>query len=263
MQLGVPYDSDKGRAIAAALTSIIVPATPTRPSAEIGRDEGAVRGYAKNREPMLRVMNMHRDAAYATRSRRLPRRISTRRRARTGTTRVRLGESCGYRNAQATVLAPTGTIGLLMDCDTTGIEPDFALVKFKKLAGGGYFKMRQPVGARARCASLGYDAGARCEEIVAYVSGTNTLLGAPHINRAHAHAKGLDRRRDIATGRSARSPASSTSTARSRAGSSARSRAQRLGVTARTREAGFDLPRAPRLHAGADRRGERRHRRLA
>jgi hypothetical protein len=95
---------------------------------------------------------------------------------------VRLGHEHGYRNAQATVLAPTGTIGLLMDCDTTGIEPDFSLVKFKKLAGGGYFKIvNQSVPEALR--RLGY-AEAEVREIVAYVSGTNTLLAAPNVNRA-------------------------------------------------------------------------------
>src|SRR5690606_16726623 len=94
---------------------------------------------------------------------------------------VRLGEQHGYRNAQATVLAPTGTIGLLMDCDTTGIEPDFALVKFKKLAGGGYFKIvNQSV--PAALANLGYSE-LQIADIVSYVSGTNTFTGAPHLNR--------------------------------------------------------------------------------
>ncbi len=90
---------------------------------------------------MLRVMRMHRDAAYAIDRDRVPGRLCTAPRCDDWDDAVRLGEQHGYRNAQATVLAPTGTIGLLMDCDTTGIEPDFALVKFKKLAGGGYFKI--------------------------------------------------------------------------------------------------------------------------
>jgi ribonucleoside-diphosphate reductase alpha chain len=103
---------------------------------------------------------------------------------------VRLGQEHGYRNAQATVLAPTGTIGLLMDCDTTGIEPDFALVKFKKLAGGGYFKIvNQSVPEALH--HLRYSA-ADVQEIVAYVSGTNTLLAAPHVNRASLKARGLN-----------------------------------------------------------------------
>src|SRR5262249_12937990 len=94
---------------------------------------------------------------------------------------VNLGEKHGYRNAQATVLAPTGTIGLLMDCDTTGIEPDFALVKFKKLAGGAYFKIVNQSVPKA-LTRLGYSAR-EVQEIVAYVQGTNTLLGAPHVNK--------------------------------------------------------------------------------
>src|SRR5690606_3141578 len=102
---------------------------------------------------------------------------------------VRLGEQFGYRNAQATVLAPTGTIGLLMDCDTTGIEPDFALVKFKKLAGGGYFKIvNQSV--PAALANLGYSE-LQIADIVSYVSGTNTFTGAPHLNRKALLDKGL------------------------------------------------------------------------
>ena len=102
---------------------------------------------------------------------------------------VSLGEAHGFRNAQATVLAPTGTIGLLMDCDTTGIEPDFALVKFKKLAGGGYFKIVNQSVPRA-LKRLGYSE-AQIQEIVAYISGTNTLLGAPHVNRTSLLAAGL------------------------------------------------------------------------
>jgi ribonucleoside-diphosphate reductase alpha chain len=142
--------------------------------------KGPFAGYHKNREPMLRVMGMHRDAAYAIDRDQCPADLY-RAACEDWDAAVRLGESFGYRNAQATVLAPTGTIGLLMDCDTTGIEPDFALVKFKKLAGGGYFKIvNQSVpGALQR---LGYTAAER-QEIVAYISGTNTLLAAPHVNR--------------------------------------------------------------------------------
>src|SRR5690242_21340386 len=100
-----------------------------------------------------------------------------------------LGEAHGYRNAQVTLIAPTGTIGLVMDCDTTGIEPDFALVKFKKLAGGGYFKIvNQSVPNALK--KLGYSE-VQTQEIVAYVSGTNTLLGAPHVNRSSLKAAGL------------------------------------------------------------------------
>ena len=201
MQLGVSYDSDEGRSIAAALTAIMC-GHAFKASAEMARSKGPFLGYAKNREPMLRVMNMHRDAAYkiSREDCRLPgenqggdssatQGALYRAACEDWNDAVKLGEVHGYRNAQATVLAPTGTIGLLMDCDTTGIEPDFALVKFKKLAGGGYFKIvNQSVPAALK--RLGYSA-AEGQEIVAYVSGTNTLLGAPHINRRTLKQKGL------------------------------------------------------------------------
>jgi ribonucleoside-diphosphate reductase alpha chain len=179
MQTGVPYDSDKGRAIAAALTAIMC-GHAYRASAEMAASKGPFEGFAKNREPMLRVMNMHRDAAYAIHREECPTDLY-KAACEDWDLAVKLGEQHGYRNAQATVLAPTGTIGLLMDCDTTGIEPDFALVKFKKLAGGGYFKIvNQSV--PAALAHLGYSQ-AEQQEIVAFISGTNTLLAAPHINR--------------------------------------------------------------------------------
>ncbi len=207
MSLGVPYDSREGRAIAASLTAIMC-GTAYRTSAEIAASKGPFPGYAKNREPMLRVMRMHRDAAYAIdrEAVRLPGEsesapgILYRAACADWDAAVNLGETNGYRNAQATVLAPTGTIGLLMDCDTTGIEPDFALVKFKKLAGGGYFKIvNQTVPGALR--RLGY--GEReVHEIVAFISGTNTLLapvdhagnaqpGSPQINRRALRDKGL------------------------------------------------------------------------
>src|ERR1035438_3934702 len=158
---------------------------------------GPFPGYAKTREPMLRVMRMHRDAAYGIdrEACRLPGETLAipgdlyRSACEDWDEAVRLGEAHGYRNAQATVLAPTGTIGLLMDCDPTGIGPDFAVVKFKKLAGGGYFKIvNQTVPHALR--RLGY--GEReVQEIVAFVSGTNTLLTAPNINRRTLKAKGF------------------------------------------------------------------------
>ncbi len=179
MQLGVPYDSDKGRAVAAALTAIMCGAA-YRASAEMAASKGPFAGYHKNREPMLRVMGMHRDAAYAIDRDQCPPDLY-KAACEDWDAAVRLGEAFGYRNAQSTVLAPTGTIGLLMDCDTTGIEPDFALVKFKKLAGGGYFKIvNQSVPSALQ--RLGYTDAER-QEIVAYISGTNTLLAAPHVNR--------------------------------------------------------------------------------
>ncbi len=188
MQLGIPYDSDRGRAVAAALTAIMC-GHAYRTSAEMAASKGAFPGFAKNREPMVRVMNMHRDAAYAIDRDACPHDLY-KAACEDWDTAVKLGLQHGYRNAQATVLAPTGTIGLLMDCDTTGIEPDFALVKFKKLAGGGYFKIvNQTVPPALR--RLGYSER-EVEEIVAYVSGTNTLLAAPEINRRTLKDKGLD-----------------------------------------------------------------------
>ena len=187
MQIGVPYDSDKGRAVAAALTAIMCGAA-YRASAEMAASKGPFVGYHKNREPMLRVMNMHRDAAYAIDRDQCPTDLY-KAACEDWDAAVRLGETFGYRNAQSTVLAPTGTIGLLMDCDTTGIEPDFALVKFKKLAGGGYFKIvNQSVPAALQ--RLGYTETER-QEIVAFISGTNTLLAAPHVNRRTLREKGL------------------------------------------------------------------------
>jgi ribonucleoside-diphosphate reductase alpha chain len=150
--------------------------------------KGPFAGFAKNREPMLRVMRMHRDAAYAVDRDACP--VDLYRAAcEDWDDAVRLGEANGFRNAQATVLAPTGTIGLLMDCDTTGVEPDFALVKFKKLAGGGYFKIVNQTVPRA-LRRLGYTER-EMHEIVAFISGTNTLLTAPHINRRTLKEKGF------------------------------------------------------------------------
>src|SRR6266853_7037640 len=165
---------------------------------------GAFPGYRKNREHMLRVIRNHRRAArgektgyekVATPPVRLdhaacpdPRLIEHARRA--WDRALALGEEHGYRNAQATVVAPTGTIGLVMDCDTTGIEPDFALVKFKKLAGGGYFKIINqslPVALQA----LGYPPNP-IEEIVDYCVGRKTLEGAPFINHDTLRARGFD-----------------------------------------------------------------------
>jgi len=188
MVQGIPYDSEQGRATAAALTAILSGRAYAQ-SARIAASKGPFAGFAKNREPMLRVMGMHRDAAYA-----IPRNHCPEDLWQAGVddfnAAVRLGEEFGYRNAQATVLAPTGTIGLLMDCDTTGIEPDFALVKFKKLAGGGYFKIVNQSVPRA-LVKLGYSER-QVAEIVAYVTGTNTLLSSPFVNRASLKEKGLN-----------------------------------------------------------------------
>jgi ribonucleoside-diphosphate reductase alpha chain len=187
MLLGIPYDSERGRAISGALTAILC-GRAYRQSALIAKHKGAFAGYERNREPMLRVMRMHQEAAYALNRDQCPEEL-WRAAVEDWNDVVHYGEQYGYRNAQATVLAPTGTIGLLMDCDTTGVEPDFSLVKFKKLAGGGYFKIvNQSVPAALR--RLGYSE-AQAAEIVAYISGTNTLLGAPHVNRQTLKAAGL------------------------------------------------------------------------
>ncbi|MBL0193982.1 MAG: vitamin B12-dependent ribonucleotide reductase [Myxococcales bacterium] len=187
MQMGVPYDSDEGRAISGAITSIMC-GQAFATSAEMAQSKAPFNGFAANREPMLRVMGMHREAAYQIHREHCPAPLY-RAACEDWDRAVKLGEAHGYRNSQATVLAPTGTIGLLMDCDTTGVEPDFALVKFKKLAGGGYFKIvNQSVPAALR--KLGYSER-EAQEIVAYISGTNTLLGAPHINRRTLKERGL------------------------------------------------------------------------
>ncbi len=187
MIMGTPYDSDRGRAVAASLTAILT-GQAYRVSAEVAAHKGPFAGYAKNREPMLRVMRKHRDAAYAIDAAQCPDELL--RAAREDWDEaVHLGERYGYRNAQATVLAPTGTIGLLMDCDTTGIEPDFALVKFKKLAGGGYFKIVNASVERA-LHRLGYSA-AQIAEVIGWVIGTNTFLGAPKVTREFLTGKGF------------------------------------------------------------------------
>jgi ribonucleoside-diphosphate reductase alpha chain len=198
MRKGIPYDSDEGRTMAGALTAIMC-GDGYAASAEIAASKGPFAGFHRNREPMLRVMGKHRAMAYKVGEPELPGIISTKpveieqaliKAAREAWDRaVQLGEKYGYRNAQATVLAPTGTIGLLMDCDTTGIEPDFALVKFKKLAGGGYFKIvNESVPGALR--NLGYTE-AQVQSIEAYVRGTNTFVGAPHLSRNDLIAKGL------------------------------------------------------------------------
>jgi ribonucleoside-diphosphate reductase alpha chain len=198
MRLGIPYDSDKGRAICGALTAILC-GRAYATSAEIAASKGAFPGYANNSQPFMRVMNKHRDMAYQVDEPGLPGMVDDTppgcpdylvRAARSAwDDAVALGERYGYRNAQATVLAPTGTIGLLMDCDTTGIEPDFSLVKFKKLAGGGYFKIvNQSVPPALK--RLGYT-DVQITDIVSYVQGTNTFTGAPHVGRSFLLDKGF------------------------------------------------------------------------
>ena len=202
MRLGIPYDSDLGRSIASSLTSIMC-GHAYATSAELASAKGPFNGYTRNRQPFLKVMNKHRDAAYQIDEPGGPGIVDDDRPAgcpdylvraarQDWDLAVKLGELYGYRNAQSTVLAPTGTIGLLMDCDTTGIEPDFALVKFKKLAGGGYFKIvNQSVPSALK--NLGYT-DAQITEIVSYVTGTNTFTQAPHLGRKALLEKGLTER---------------------------------------------------------------------
>ncbi|MEK6961627.1 MAG: vitamin B12-dependent ribonucleotide reductase [Nanoarchaeota archaeon] len=175
---GLPYDSDMARSWAGAITAIMT-GHAYCVSAEMAASLGPFEGYVKNKEPMLNVMNKHRDAAYKLDIRLCPKELIYAAREDWDEA-VKLGERFGYRNAQSTLLAPTGTVGLLMDCDTTGVEPDFSLVKFKKLAGGGYFKIVNQSVARA-LKKLGYSKS-QAEDIIAYMLGRASLDGAPFID---------------------------------------------------------------------------------
>ena len=215
MQAGIPYDSEKGRAVCAAISAILTGESYAA-SAEMARELGAFPMYEPNKTDMLRVIRNHRRAAYnvagnpAAQSAQgeyekldiLPVGIDAAQFADSDPMAPRslliaarecwdralsLGEKHGYRNAQTTVIAPTGTIGLLMDCDTTGVEPDFALVKFKKLAGGGYFKIANQ-SLRPALVNLGYEP-TQIHEILQYVMGTLTLHGAPFVE--HDRLKSL------------------------------------------------------------------------
>jgi ribonucleoside-diphosphate reductase alpha chain len=187
MVLGLPYDSEEGRSICSAITAIMCGHAYVT-SAQMAADKGPFAGYEKNKDPMLKVMNMHRDAAYQIDKDLCPADLLAAAKEDWDQA-VELGQKFGYRNAQATVIAPTGTIGLLMDCDTTGIEPDFALVKFKKLSGGGYFKIVNLTVPRA-LQRLGYSED-QIEDIIAYICGTLTLLDSPHVNRESLKEKGF------------------------------------------------------------------------
>ena len=187
MVKGLPYDSDEGRAIAAAISAVMT-GHAYRTSALIAKQKGPFHGLGRNREPMMKVMRKHRDAAYTIDPSCCPADLLAAAHEEWDEC-LKLGEKHGYRNAQATVLAPTGTIGLLMDCDTTGIEPDFALVKFKKLAGGGHFKIVNASVSRA-LRTLGYG-DAEIQDIVTYARGTQSLSGVPHINRDSLRERGL------------------------------------------------------------------------
>ena len=213
MTSGIPYDSEAGRAIAGALTAIMTGVSYAT-SAEIAKGLGPFPGYAKNREAMLRVIRNHRNAAYGNAAGYEQLSIApvpldhtsilegvkgnvalkgylalSAHAKQAWDLALELGEAHGYRNAQATVIAPTGTIGLVMDCDTTGIEPDFALVKFKKLAGGGYFKIINRAVPEA-LRTLGYSES-DIAEIEAYAVGHGNLAQAPAINHTTLKAKGF------------------------------------------------------------------------
>jgi len=207
MSSGIAYDSEQGRAICGALSAIMTGISYAT-SAEIAAGLGPFQEFAKNREPMLRVMRNHRRAAHGELAgyeqlSQTPVALDLKalatlgefggnlasHSARAWDKALALGEAHGYRNAQSTVVAPTGTIGLVMDCDTTGIEPDFALVKFKKLAGGGYFKIINRAVPEA-LRSLGYREN-EIAEIEAYAVGHGSFSNSPGINAATLKAKGF------------------------------------------------------------------------
>lgn len=182
MARGFPYDSDKGRAYAAAITSLMTGEAYAQ-SARIAEVVGTFKGFAKNREAMLRVMRKHQSAARnLTIGDGIPRDLYEAS-AASWKEAVSLGEQHGYRNAQATVLAPTGTIGFMMDCDTTGVEPDIALVKYKKLVGGGALKLVNQTVPEA-LTKLGYDEKKK-GDILAYMEKHDTIEGAPGLKEEH------------------------------------------------------------------------------
>ncbi len=202
MASGIPYDSDEGRAYGGAIAALMT-GIAYATSAELAREQGPFAGFADDREACLRVLRNHRRAAYGERDGYealhtppvpldgercpVPELVAAARAA--WDEAVAAAERWGLRNAQVSCIAPTGTIGLIMDCDTTGIEPDFALVKFKKLAGGGFFKIINRLVPEA-LRTLGY--GEReIEDIVRYAVGHGTLSGAPHINPESLKAKGF------------------------------------------------------------------------
>ncbi len=200
MVSGIPYDSEEARGIAGAITAIMT-GIAYKTSAELASILGPFAKYEENKQHMLRVMRNHRLAAYdADEYEQLslkPQGIKAKycpdnllkAATKAWDDAVQMGEKYGYRNAQTTVIAPTGTIGLVMDCDTTGVEPDFALVKFKKLSGGGYFKIiNQSVPLALK--NLGYDAK-QVDTIIKYAVGTASFAGAPYINHQSLSEKGF------------------------------------------------------------------------
>lgn len=200
MRLGVAYDSEEGRAWAGAIAAIMGGAS-YKTSALLAKEHGAFEGYERNKKHMLKVIRNHKRAIdgdddyegltvhpFSAKYDLIDQRLLDSARENWGEA-LSLGEQYGYRNAQVTVIAPTGTIGLLMDCDTTGIEPDFSLVKFKKLAGGGYLKIiNQSVPFALK--KLGYTSS-EVDEITTYATGHATIKNAPHINHESLKAKGF------------------------------------------------------------------------
>jgi ribonucleoside-diphosphate reductase alpha chain len=182
MANGMPYDSDAGRATAAAITALMT-GRAYRESAKVASALGPYERYAENREPHNAVMRMHRDASYAIPDSACADGALLDAARRSWEEAVELGETHGYRNAQATVLAPTGTISFLMDCDTTGIEPDFSLVKFKELVGGGQMTIVNRTIPMA-LQTLGYS-DEQVEQIEAYVDEHATIIGAPGLAAEH------------------------------------------------------------------------------
>jgi ribonucleoside-diphosphate reductase alpha chain len=182
MSRGLPYDSDEGRAYAAAITAVMTGEAYAQ-SAKIARDHGGpFSGFEANREPMLRVMRKHRDAVTEISQRWVPTDLYAGAKQAWDEV-VEFGEDFGFRNAQATVLAPTGTIGFMMDCDTTGVEPDIALVKYKKLVGGGLMKIVNGTVPMA-LNKLGYTQP-EIEAIVHYIDEHETIEGAPSLKDEH------------------------------------------------------------------------------
>jgi ribonucleoside-diphosphate reductase alpha chain len=178
MSRGLPYDGDSGRDYAAAITALMHGAAFAQ-SARVARDHGGpFSGYEKNREPFMRVMRKHRAALKDINKTHMPKDLFEAAK-NVWDEVIELGEQHGFRNAQATVLAPTGTIGFMMDCDTTGVEPDIALVKYKKLVGGGLMKIVNQTVPMA-LAKLGYTPQ-QVKEIVEYIDENETIEGAPHI----------------------------------------------------------------------------------
>ncbi len=181
MSLGLPYDSDAGRAYAGAITALMTGEAYAQ-SARIAGQTGPFVGYAVNRAPMLHVIGKHRDAARAIDKHLTPPNLRTAAQ-KSWDDALTLGERHGYRNSQVTVIAPTGTIAFMMDCDTTGIEPDIALISYKKLVGGGMIKIVNQTVPRA-LERLGYGS-AQIQEIVDYVDEQGTIEGAPHLKDEH------------------------------------------------------------------------------